>query len=484
MKPLDPRLLRLAKATRWFIATVVALGILATASTVTIAWALTSFIVEIFVNSNSPSSSIWYLWIGLAAGATRAVVFYSQEVLGQRAASGVKLELRTRALEVVDSQGAELVASHGTGELGDLLGTRLDSLDVYFAKYLPQLIFTALVSPIMIAIIWSQDLLSGLTVLLTMPLIPVFMILIGLATRKVQSEQLDSLAKLKGHFYEVLKGLQILKSFGRDKMQSEVLFEVSESYRKKTMRVLRISFLSGFALELAASLSVALLAVSIGLRLVEGQLELFIGLFILMLAPEAYLPLRNVGIQFHAASEGVEVTKRVLDLIETKPGNIRPPADLPDVPILVITGVSGVGKSTLLASQISSNSVWMPQETILTAGTIAENITGPRALDPELLASAKKISRMEFDEDIWVANGEQFSGGERQRIGLARTLYAAFATKRKLILLDEPLSFLDVDLQEAIALDLRALSADGYRFVVVTHQEALTKIADEVINLG
>lgn len=484
MKPLDPRLLKLAKATRWFIATVVALGILATASTVTIAWALASFIVEIFVNNNSLSNSTWYLWIGLAAGAIRAAVFYSQEVLGQRAASGVKLELRSRALVVVDSQGSGLVASYGTGELGDLLGARLDSLDVYFAKYLPQLIFTALVSPIMIAIIWSQDLLSGLTVLLTMPLIPVFMILIGLATRKVQSEQLDSLARLKGHFYEVLKGLQILKSFGRDKMQSEVLFEVSESYRKKTMRVLRISFLSGFALELAASLSVALLAVSIGLRLVEGQLGLFTGLFVLMLAPEAYLPLRNVGIQFHAAAEGVEVTKRVLDLIETKSVENNMPAAVPNVPILAITGVSGVGKSTLLASQISSRSVWMPQETILAAGTIGENIAGFSNFNRALLERAMQIARVEFDVAMWVAHGEQFSGGERQRIGLARTLYAAFAAERKLILLDEPLSFLDLFLQRTIALDLKALSLDGYRLIVVTHQESLIAIADEVINLG
>jgi ATP-binding cassette, subfamily C, bacterial CydD len=483
MKPLDPRLLRLAKATRWYLAIVVALGILASASTVVIACNLSLFVVKIFIESEEVSNTWSLLVFAAIAAVIRASVVFLQEVAGNAAAAAVKLDLRDKALNVLDREGSGLVVQYGTGFLSELLGPRLDSLDVYFSKYLPQLVFSILVTPIIGAIIWFQDFTSGLIVLFTLPLIPLFMALIGIVTKDLQSAQLDALAKLKGHFHEVLKGLLTLKSFGRDRLQSQVLFEVSESYRLRTMKVLRISFLSGFALELAASLSVALIAVSIGLRLVEGQMSLFTGLFVLMLAPEVYLPLRNVGVQFHAASEGVEVSSRVLDLIETTQLPQPELSRLEESDFLVITGPSGSGKSTLLKANAQSGA-WMPQTSTLLAGTIVSNIVGPGEPISSALARSLEIAHIDFDIDQRIESSEALSGGQVQRIALARTLYLGFSTNKKSFYLDEPLAAVDLRLQRKIVEALVKLVAEGYRFSVVSHQKLLIDAATKVVKLG
>ena len=316
MKPLDPRLVREARATTRYLILVVALATFATFSTVAIAFSFARFVVEIFVNRNSLDSQWHWLAFSLIAAAIRALIHFAQEWAGFFAAGKVKQELRSKALKRIEQGGIEFVSRYGTGELSTLLGSGLDAIDVYFSKYLPQLVFTALVTPALTVLIWYFDAPSGITVLLTLPLIPLFMVMIGIATRDLQDKQLQSLQRLNGHFLEIIKGLITLKIFNRVERQEAVLLEVSEQYRQRTMKVLRLSFLSGFALELAASLSVALLAVSIGIRLVDGQMELFTGLFILIIAPEVYLPLRNVGAQFHAAAGGVAVSSKVLDLIQ------------------------------------------------------------------------------------------------------------------------------------------------------------------------
>ena len=169
---------------------------------------------------------------------------------------------------------------------------------------------------------WWQDWISGLTVLLTLPLIPLFMVLIGLATRSVQQRQWKTLHQLAARFADTVQGLATLKVFGRQHRAAASIASVTERYRRETMKVLRVSFLSGFALEFLASISVAIIAVSIGFRLLDGSLALVVGLFVLLLAPEAYLPLRQVGVQFHAAAEGVAATDDVFEVLDAA----RPPA--------------------------------------------------------------------------------------------------------------------------------------------------------------
>lgn len=484
MKPLDPRLLREARATTWFLAMVVALALVGTSATVVIAWALSSFIVGIFVSGFELEQIINLLWVAIAAAAIRAFVHFIQEWAGFRASAEVKIRLRMRVLDKVDAFGADFVRPVGSGALSQLIGSSLDSLDVYFSKYLPQLVYTALVTPAFVGLVWFLDMPSGLVLVLTLPLIPLFMVLIGMVTSEVQQSQLNALEQLHSHFLEVLRGLTTLKIFGRAKPQESVLEGLSENFHKRTMKVLRVSFLSGFALELGASLSVALIAVSIGLRLVSGDLDLFTGLFVLLLAPEAYLPLRNVGAQFHAASEGAKVSSRVLDLLATK-------AEKPEVAafevlpgVTAVVGRSGSGKSRLLRSLAGPTTSWMSQDNAIFAGSVADNIAGTENLNQVAALQALsmvQLSDLELDRQIGPNQG--LSGGQLQRVCLARAFYRMLVNDLEVLVLDEPSSQLDLDNQELIAKTLSELATSGKKIVVATHQDSLMRIANKVVSL-
>ena len=483
MRPLDPRLIREARATIWFIAAVVALALLATAATVTIAFSLSSFIVGIFVEGRDFAEVGHFLAIALAAATLRALVHFVQEWAGFHASAEVKQRLRSRALDVISSRTSEVGKSHGTGTLSMLLGPGLESLDVYFAKYLPQLVFTALVTPFFVALVWFLDPTSATALIFTLPLIPIFMILIGLVTKDVQQKQLHALEQLNGHFYEILRGIQTLKIFDRTERQVETLRSVALEHRNRTMKVLRVSFLSGFALELAASLSVALIAVTIGLRLVDGQLDLFTGLFVLLIAPEAYLPLRNVGAQFHASAEGVEVSGRVLDVLET-PGTEAAKTLEFETGITALTGPSGAGKSTALRSMLGSGVSWMPQHSSLLAGSVEQNIAGFYSVQPELLRRAVELAALDdVPLDTILESDTRLSGGQLQRVAFARTAYHALKSASKLLLLDEPASQQDPQRQRKIAESIQALAAEGIDVVMATHQAQLLKIANREVKL-
>ncbi len=485
MKPIDFRLVSKAKATTRFLFLVVALALLASLATVVIAWALSSFVVGVFTEGKTFDEVSGYLLTVLCGAALRAAIHFTQEFAGFYAAGKVKSQLRHQALGVIERDGSALVKKYGSAELSQLLGPSLDSLDIYFSKYLPQLVFTVLVTPGLAALIWFMDPASGLTVLLTLPLIPLFMVMIGLATRDLQSSQLDALERLNGHFLEIVKGVVTLKVFGRTALQQRILAQVSDQYRQRTMRVLRLSFLSGFALELAASLSVALIAVSIGLRLVGGEMPLFIGLFVLIIAPEVYLPLRNVGAQFHAASQGVAVSSRILDLIDDAETLPKVNFELRVNPgLTVITGRSGTGKSLALRELISVDATWMPQQTVLIPGTIWSNVIGPA--EPDVSAARRALVRaqlLDMPSDFQVMELDGLSGGQRQRVGLARAFYHLEKTSSSLLLLDEPTSQLDPEVERRVIEQLRTLVHNGVKIVVATHSRQLIEAADTVVNL-
>lgn len=248
----------------------------------------------------------------LARALTQALL----DALAVQGAARVKSQLRARAVAAVDAGGSRLLGASSSARVAMLLGQGLDALDGYIGRYLPQLILTAVATPIIVGVLLLADLATGITVIVTLPIIPVFMVLIGLSTRALQRDQWQQLGSLAQGFLEVVQGLSTLMVFGRQHRQADHIAAITDEYRRRTMRVLRLSFLSGFALELAASLSVALVAVSIGIRLIDGELALALGLFVLVLVPEAYLPLRQVGAQFHAASEGIAAADDVLALIE------------------------------------------------------------------------------------------------------------------------------------------------------------------------
>ena len=488
----------------------------------------------------------------------RSTLIWLLEVSANRGAAQVKSQLRARVLAKLAERGPDWVASRQSAGLSTVVTTGLDALDNYFARYLPQLLLTMIATPILIAVILSQDFASGLTVIIVIPLIPVFMILIGRATQSVQREQWQALQRLSTGFLDLVGGLGTLKIYGRERRQFVLIRSITEQYRARTMKVLRVSFLSGFVLELAASLSVALIAVSIGLRLIDGALLLGVGLFVLLLAPEAFLPVRQVGAQFHAAADGLAAAEELFAILdddtapasatadaagfapgprrETGPaeqlgsgsGTLRLAgvsvrrgntvvidqlhAEFAPGELSVVRGVSGVGKSTLVAAllgfvpmtgELTLGGVaatagatrpwlaWAGQRPGLFRGTVAENVAlgavsanqGMRdhglvaqALD---WAGASEVS----PATVLGVNGDGLSGGQAQRVAAARAIYRALATDCHVVILDEPSSALDSDAEAGLLAGLRNLADQGRVVIVVSHRPAVVAAADHVVEL-
>jgi ATP-binding cassette, subfamily C, bacterial CydD len=476
---------------------------LGSAATITISWSIAYFISQIFIEHASLGSVAFCLnWLALG-GAAKAFVVWLQEFYATRAATAVQYELRQKLFDSINHLGPGWLANKSVAEINLLATSGLDALGPYFSKYLPQLVYTAMVTPIFVVIIFLTDLASGLTLLITLPLIPVFMILIGWATRSVQQRQLQSLTSLSQHFLEVLRGLATLKIFGRVDAQVETLNKVSKEHRERTMTVLRITFLSGFALELISSLAVALIAVSIGLRLLSGDLTLLVGLFVLLLAPEAFLPLRQVGAQFHASAEGVAASSGILDIIDDA-SSVRESQldsmktfDLTSFEfgaITVITGPSGVGKSSIFMEVLGlaegssvadlSEISWMPQTAKLFSGSVSANIAGVNVVpDREKLLQACNLAALDdlaIDYVVGVG-GVGVSGGQAQRICLARAFYRALDKETKYILLDEPISALDDERAKVVVDSCRTFASMGSAVVAISHQAILAEAADALI---
>ena len=278
------------------------------------AWALASLVAGFIDGMRMPQA--WPLLVTLVAAASaRAArgVAVGPGRLGGRDAREGRAAIASSSPR--SRRGRAACRGFPTARVATLLGPGLDALDEYFGRYLPQLVLTVVATPAFVIAAWIADPLSGLVLVIVLPLIPVFMALIGMATAAVQRRQWDSLAALSRGFLEVVGGLSTLMVFGRAERQAARIRAVTDDYRRGTMKVLRITFLSGFTLELAASLSVALVAVSIGLRLVAGDMSLAPGLFVLVLAPEVFLPLRNVGAAFHASAAGVTASADAFDLL-------------------------------------------------------------------------------------------------------------------------------------------------------------------------
>src|SRR6478736_2928642 len=314
-KPVDPRLLRYASASRGFFVAIAAIAAAQTAVIVAFAWLLTRAVTGAI--DGMPSAELAATLGALAITvALRAALLWAREAVAARAAARVQGQLRSGLVEAIGVLGPEWLRARNSAALAVTAGRGLDALEAYFGRYLPQLVQTVVATPLIIAVMWWQDWISGLTVLLTLPLIPIFMVLIGLATRSVQQRQWRTLQRLASRFADTVQGLATLKMFGRQHRAAASVERLTDQYRGETMRVLRVSFLSGFALEFLASISVAIVAVSIGFRLIDGALSLGVGLFVLLLAPEAYLPLRQVGVQFHASAEGVAATDDVFAVLD------------------------------------------------------------------------------------------------------------------------------------------------------------------------
>jgi ATP-binding cassette subfamily C protein CydD len=536
-RPVDPRLLRYARASRSFFVLIGVIGAGQTALIVVIAALLTQAVTGAIDGMPIEALGTTLAWL-TAAFAARATLLWLREWASARAAASVEAQLRSGLVDAVGRLGPAWLSTRNSAQLAVTAGRGLDALDAYFGRYLPQLVLTVIATPVIVVVMWSQDWISGLTVLLTLPLIPIFMVLIGLATRSVQKRQWQTLKHLAARFSDTVHGLSTLKVFGRQGRAAASIERVTDGYRRETMRVLRISFVSGFALEFLASIAVAIIAVSIGFRLLDGSLTLAVGLFVLLLAPEAYLPLRQVGVQFHAAAEGVAATDDVFavldaartaperertpvpsgvatgelvveDLVVHHPGMSLPPMSLVARPgtVTLVEGPSGAGKSSLFAALRGAAAwsgvatygdadvadlapstwlAWSGQQPGLIAGTIAENVAlGDVAPQPALVTAALELATAD-DLDPQTALGAQgagLSGGQAQRVSVARAIYRHLAGPAAVIALDEPSAALDPTTEAELWAHLRGLADRGATVLLVSHRTTARAIADAILHV-
>ena len=326
MKPLDRRLLRHARRAVIPIAALAALGLASAVLVIAQAWLLATMIANVFIDKATLGACAVPLAALAAVTVGRAAVAWATQAAAHRASAEAKTELRTALLARVLALGPGWrSASEGAGggrdaaTLAQLATIGLDGLDGYFTSYLPALIGAVAVPLAVLITITIADPVSGITAACTLPLIPLFGALIGRATGRQARRRWRALATLAHHFHDVVSGLPTLRVFGRAQAQRSQIARITNSYRRATMATLRLAFLSSLALELIATTSVAVVATEIGLRLAYGHLDLRTGLLVLICAPEAYLPLRALGTQFHATADGLAAAEEVFAILETEP---------------------------------------------------------------------------------------------------------------------------------------------------------------------
>ncbi|XGP72691.1 thiol reductant ABC exporter subunit CydC [Actinokineospora auranticolor] len=493
------------------------LAVLTAVAVVVQAWALAAALTA----GRSPTTELAVL---TGAVLVRALLGWATQVVAARAAAGAKEELRGVLLDRALAQGPEWIAERGAGELTALATRGLDALDAYFGTYLPALV-TAAVAPLGVgAVVLAVDWPSALVVALTVPLIPLFAIVIGRYTEDRVGPAAAATERLSGNLLELVRALPVLTAFRRASAQAETVRKVSEAHRRGTLGVLRVAFSSAFALELVATLSVALVAVVIGLRLVTGDLTLFVGLFVLIVVPECYLPLRAAGAAHHASEDGLEAVRRVAEVpsapVSTGDRPVEGFAELrisdlrvarrggfaPDgLSVVVRPGEvvrldspSGSGKSTafgvLLGFVAPASGVvlvdgvpladldmstwrqivtWVPQRPAFAEETVREAVGEPGGLAGEL--------GIEHFLDRRV---DELSVGERQRVALLRAL-ARPGTR--LLLLDEPTAHLDPATAARVTRVIHKVADQGVAVLMATHRvvegTAAPAAEDEVVEV-
>ncbi|WP_404311137.1 thiol reductant ABC exporter subunit CydD [Agrococcus terreus] len=525
--PFDPRLLRHARAIRRHLGAEALVALVQAVATVGFAWWAGHAIAGV-VQGADPAAIAPDLWAAAAAALVRAACAWLSGSMAPAAAARVQSQLRAAALARIGAHGSPV----GAADAATALGPGLAALDGWFGQFLPQLVRTAVVTPVVVAALWLQDAFSGVAVLVCLPLIPVFMVLIGMATERVQREQWTATRRLARSWLDTLEGLATLRLYGRDRRAERRVASLSDEHRTRTMAVLRVSFVSSMVLELAGSLAIALVAVSVGVRLVQGDIAVALAFSVLILVPDAFLPIRSVGAAFHASAEGLEASRAVLDLIDA-PGapaapaaaagsglvvdalEVRrgerwlPPVSLRAEPgeLVVLAGPSGSGKTSLFAALLGlapsrgavgldgapladADLAWAPQgawDAVVT-GTVRENLSlGADGADDAALEAALARAGVDvpLDARLEPATGGSLglSGGQAQRVVLARALHRAAAGAR-VLLADEPTSALDAASEARVLAGLRAAADDGAIVLVASHRAAVLAAADRVVRVG
>ncbi|HEY3343795.1 MAG TPA: thiol reductant ABC exporter subunit CydD [Anaerolineaceae bacterium] len=482
----------------------------------------------------------WLLIVILA----RAGLVFGGEVAARFAAIRVKARVREALVCVLLAIGPAHPGQERTGELVNTAAEGVEALDAYFSQYLPQLALAALLPMLLLAAVFPLDRLTGVVLLVTAPLIPLFMALIGNLSQTVTRRQWQALSRLSAHFLDSLQGLVTLKQLGRSQAQIRAMDRVSQQYRAATLGVLRVSFLSAFTLELIATLSTAIIAVEISLRLLGGQIAFEQALFLLVLAPDFYVPLRTLGARFHAGAAGIAAARRITELLAA-PLPIEPaaPAAIPAAPWTIrfedvsytypgspepvldcvsfelrpgeqtaLMGASGAGKSTIArlllafirpdaghiwigdtplenipAAAWRTQVGWVPQDACLFSGTLEENLrlADPAADEEKMNAALYKADLLDavrdFPSGLQTPIGEQ---GARLSGGERQRLGIARAILKgtPIVLLDEPTAFLDPELEDSLSRAIQTLSA-GHTVLTIAHRLPTVLRADHILVL-
>lgn len=313
----NKRLLGQTQPVRRHLALLIGLGLLAGGLLVAQAYLLSQVISRVFLNEQGLHDVQTLLLVLLLVALLRAGLTWSSEVVAQQVAGRIKNELRERLTTHLLALGPSYTRHERSGELAATTVEGIEALDVYFGQYLPQLALAALVPLIILLFVFPLDLLTGLVLLLTAPLIPVFMVLIGRQAEAMTQRQWTELSRMSAHFLDVLQGLPTLKMLNRSRDQLEIIARISERFGQTTLGVLRVAFLSALVLELIATLSTAVVAVEVGLRLLYGRLVFEQAFFVLILAPEFYSPLRSLSARFHTAMSGASAARRMFEVLDT-----------------------------------------------------------------------------------------------------------------------------------------------------------------------
>jgi ATP-binding cassette, subfamily C, bacterial CydD len=545
VRALDQRLLRRARPVRRLLALDVALGLAAAVLVLLQATLLARVVAHAFAGSSLRDVSRDLLLLALTF-AGRGVLAWGFELAGRRAATSVLSELR---LTLVGRRLHDQPLALDGVEAGEVAASAVqgvDGLEAYFARYLPQVVLASVVPLAVLAWVATIDLTTAGVMLLTLPLVPVFMWLIGRYTEDRTRERWQALRLLSGHFLDVVRGLPTLQAFNRSRVQAGVLAEVAERYRRTTMATLRVGFLSGSVLELAATLGVALVAVEVGIRLAGGSLGLQAGLTVLVLAPELYVPLRRLAAEFHASADGLAVAERMLELLDAPTavgatGRLVPPSPreapvrfesvsfaYPSRPGLVLdrfglellpgetvalVGPSGAGKTTVASlllrfAEPSCGLVtvggidlaefrtelwrrqlaWVPQRPTIFRGSVLENIRlgYEGASDRAVREAAMLAGADRFIRSLPLGYETLVGDGGRPLSAGERrriALARAFVRDAPLVILDEPTADLDRVSADVVAEAVERLRA-GRTVLLIAHRPELIEHADRVVVLG
>ena len=508
------------------------------------AWLLAQIVAAVVFQDAGLQQIDHWLWMILGLFSLRAVLNWLAEQAAFRAAIRVKLHTRERLLKHLLSLGPVYLGKERTGELTTSISDGVEALEAYFARYLPAMSLMALLPLAILVVVLPLDWIAGLIMLVTAPLIPLFMILIGRGAEHLNQRQWRKLARLSAHFLDVIQGLTTLKLFNASRREIANVARISDEYRQTTMAVLRVAFLSSLALEFFATVSIAVVAVSIGFRLLWGDMDFLYGFFILLLAPEFYLPLRNMGTHYHARMEAIGAAERLLHILEIPaPAPRQFTAPVPDLQQsiirleqvsavypdgtralreidldikpgerLAVVGPSGSGKSTLanlLLGFIEPSDgqllvggaalqdidpqawrrqlAWVPQRPHLFAASVAENIrmARPDAGDVEVVLAACSAQAEGFIDKLPQGYATRIGeGGTGLSGGQAQRIALARALLRNapLLLLDEPTANLDRDSEQLVQTALQQLATPS-TLVVIAHRLNTVRTADRILLL-